>query len=578
MPSYVKPLGDSLLSSFAIVQPDQNGYFPSELSSSFKHSIRYLQDYINSPANLKDSSRTEVISNLVDFFGEDLVGRALAFRPVNSWGKQLDRNQKLQLLAMIGHAATVDDMQLLWNKIRGDRKLLDFFRFDYLNENTENVKELPSADFSRLLQIIRNPFTYLDLYDGSTHLWDELSFYEKIDDKRWMAYTRYDCEINKLLQKADFSRPEFAFSAPEQIAKAVAYAHPQSHVKGMVIPVFRKESSEIVFYELVSKINKEGLHTYLFTPIGRNDVPAQLVFRGTNGLNSANRDTDTAGVGKTVFEKYSDEIYSMVSSYARSSHNGKIEIIGHSLGAADAQRGAELLLDRYVNGDRSINDIKMYAYCSPKLDKQTASRWEQNVQAMASMEERCQIELNFAEHTSDLVTWAGDKNLLGNASCDFINANYLVVSSGCRVLNPVRHHCIPFFKHGNFDYSTDERSFKLFQSGPFKQMQQRLRDIEDKRSEPLSQSVFNGTAESGNNWVKILKDDEFESKLTEEEKSTKKQLEDDIKTLKKQEVKIEKEQKGWAQQSWFAWSASCVGQGLKKAASYTLSAVTFFKG
>lgn len=576
MPS-IELMKDSLLSSFAVIEPKKEGYFPEDKSgSSFKNSIRFLQDYITSDS--KDQPISEVLTNFMDFFGAELVGRALAFAPVNSWGKTLDRTQKLQFLAMIGHAVRVEDLQLFWNKIRSDRNLLEFFKLDYLHENIENVRELPRDVFGKLLQCIRNPFTYLDLFDGSTHLWDELSFYEKTDDKRWMAYTRYDSEINKLVKNGDFSKPEFAFSSPEQIAKAVAYAHPSSHVEGMVIPIFRKESNEIVFYELARRINNNGLHAYLFSPIGRKDVPLELFFRGTNGLRSANRDTDTQGVGKTVFDRNAEEIYSMVSSLARSLNIGKIEIIGHSLGAADAQRAAELLLDKYVKGDRSINDISIFAYCSPKLDNETVSRWEANAKTNASMDQRCQIELNFAEHSRDLVAWAGDRNLLGNANCDFINANYLIVSSGCRVWNPVRHHCIPFFRHGNFNYDIDERSFELYQSGPYKQMQERLRKIEDKRFEPLSESAFKGTSESGKSWVKILTDGEFADTLTDSEKAEKTKLEENVKTLKEQEIKIEKEQKGWAQQSWFAWSASCVGQGFKKVASCTLSVVTFLHG
>lgn len=556
----------SLEDSFIIIDSAQKDVKNEgkDLSFAFSKNINRLQDLLNT-SELKNASKYEIFLALKSLYGEDLIDRILRAPMFSKWPEKLDFTHLLKLLAMVGHFVTLNDMQNFWNEIRQDNSLLSFFKFDPLSSNVLDINKLSKKEFNLLLQIFRNPLTYLDLFNiDDSHIWDEIRqvYHSKVEDNRWMAFTRCSCEMEKIAQNKDQSKPEFSFASPEQIARAVAYAHPLSIKEGMVISVFRKELSETVFYKLEKRLNsKDGLHAYLFTPIGRNDLPAQLVFRGTNDGPSLLRDCETSGVGKETFDKHSMEIKKMVLDYAKESHNSKIEIVGHSLGGADAQRATELLLDEYVNNnERVIENIKLFAFCSPKLDLTTSNRWEKNIKTLASFGEPCHIELNFAEHTSDLVTWAGDKNLLGNANGNFISANYLIVSSPKGVIShPTmvkNNHSNPFFKSGTFDFSCGNRSFKLFQSGSYKDMNRRLQNLRGRRFEPVS-------GFGKDDWINFLSDEEYNKKLFAEEKKEKITLEKQVTILSSQAIAIEKEQKGVAQTSWVAYSASIFTFGLK---------------
>lgn len=194
------------------------------------------------------------------------------------------------------------------------------------------------------------------------------------------------------------------------------------------------------------------------------------MFRGTDGLESAKRDIlDPEGIGKTVFNKAEEEIARMINSYCESTANPALEISGHSLGGIDAQRATVLCVKLFNDNSKQpisrLSRISCFAFCSPKLDAPTIDLWEVEIQKLKNSP--LKLEINFAYHESDIVTWAGHKNLSMPdelATNTNLQATYIQVSSNSGYSATATHHRIPFFKGAKFDSSIDNRKYALYTS------------------------------------------------------------------------------------------------------------------
>jgi len=426
-------------------------------------------------AKAVDINKDELFIHLKNVFGYRLVNLVLTY-PNVTWGSHLNRNQLLQLFAMIGHSVTLLDMLIFLERIKDDVRILEFLQFPEFDGRIQRVTELPPAIFDHLLQIFRN-HTHFFLPEGSPykHIWEELSSLNtdvyhhntNVPYKDLMAYTRFEGEQKQIMQKGDSAMPEFSFSVPEQLAKAVGFAEPESTCIGTIIKVCEKDGS-YKFYQMRDNINKGGLQACFFTPID-DKGPAVMVFRGSKDKQSVRRDTDITGVGKRVFDEHAVRLYEMISTYAFSSKNANILLTGHSLGAADAQRLAALIANKYVFGDCYINHVTVFAFNSPKLDRETVTKWEADIRKMADLQEPCRIELNFAQHVSDVVPKSGYKNLSFPDSPDgpvkyvFLEIKYLTVSSTEWAANFLKYHSDSLYSHGRLDQSG--KSYKLITDG-----------------------------------------------------------------------------------------------------------------
>jgi hypothetical protein len=331
----------------------------------------------------------------------------------------------------------------------------------------------------------------------------------------------------------------------------------------MIIPVYTE--GKIVYYQLESQVNKLGLHAYLFTPINGKG-PAQLVFRGTNGTGSLSRDFDTAGVGKTIFDMHAPDLLQMVQSCAQKTGSLNLEVCGHSLGAADAQRAMALLADQVINNPDanlkgSLKGLKLYAYCSPKLDSATVQRWKTNLKTLATWDNPPQIELNFAEHVDDPVTHSGDFNLC-SADTSFVQAKYLLVHSSTGIVNGKTHHTTPFFRDGIFDCQMDGRTFTLFEDRIHKTVVGQLANLVSKQFVPVSEPGLES-------WEMFL---DPKDSLNEDEQMRLQAAEEHLQELQKEKAVVDSHQKGTAQHSWLVWGASLViGQPVKLIAGFVTS-------
>jgi len=529
------------------------------LDTPFKEEIYTLPGETNVPIEDKISSIEELKMVLAQggakqatfdlakkFFGNELVERAIQSSNFQKWPDQLSHTHVLILLGTIGHTLTIDDLEQCFAELKaGDttREILKQSQIPYLRMWwAGTARQLPNYWLDHLLQLFRNPIQMLDpTYEKS--LGDEL-FELGIHKTRTLAYTYYDYATKRLIEEGDRTRPEFYIAPREQLAKFVAYANPNTTKNGMIVPVFNASRGQVDYYQLKDQVHYCGLNGYFFTPLTAGlDLPAQLIFRGTDDQASAHRDLDPTGVGKRTFDARAGFIQGMLEAYAKTTPHAKVEILGHSLGAADAQRA---LINLIAANNFHYEEIKLFAYCSPKLDNPTITKWYENLKALETQEKPPRIQFTFAHHERDIVTWAGDANIAGTDDF-FIQSNYLIVKSDSGIADVRLHHTSPFFLFGNFDFSVDKREFDLYQSFSEEELTaciQKLENLKNSYSWYLTIKSY---------FVNVDKVEDIEKRIEE---------------LKAERERLQALNQDCPYKSWFIWSAA-------QAITYTLQPLLY---
>ena len=445
--------------------------------------------------------KEELLNAASDLFGEELIKRIQSWKV--SLPESLTQPDLLHALALIGHGATTDNLnQLLTRVNKGEVSL-------QLSKKAESLFQLSTQDMKKLVDFFRNPLEHL--LPGETKiLWEEL---EKVlnpspkdfNSKR-VAYTKYEYHIHRLTEETksliEEEKKLLFLASSEQLAKFAGYAKPDTIQKNMIIPIFTKEHG-LIYHKLEDHINAEGLHCYLFTSINKDlSLPAQLIFRGTDGKESVERDVlDPNGIGKTVFDKYKNQIAEMINTYCEATAKPALEICGHSLGAIDAQRATAFCVELFNEKTRypgisKLSHISCSAFCSPKLDALTIDQWGEEVNKLKSS--TLKLQLNFAYHENDIVTWAGHKNLFVPEDLitqTNLQASYLQVTSSSSPLTST-HHRIPFFKGARFDSTFDNRKYDFYTNTKLAELKAKQAELNALQNEIL---VFPSIEDENNN-------------------------------------------------------------------------------
>jgi len=493
-------------------------------------------------------TKHETLKVLKTLFGASLLDKVARSGMCNQWPERLTRENVLVLLGEIGHSITLDDLEQVFAELKaGDtsREILKYAQVPYLRMWwAGSAQQLPSYWLNHLLELFRNPLQMIDP-SYEKHLGVDL-LEAKIYKTRSLSYTYYDYAIKELIKQGDRSRPEFFMSHKELIAKFIAYANPNTTQNGMIVPVFNENTGQLDYYQLSDQVHHSGLHCYFLTPLESNkSLPAQLIFRGTDCPASAHRDLDPTGVGKRTFDECAPQIQAILSRYAQKTEHPKVEIINHSLGAADGQRALINMID--PSNDFFYDEIKLFAYCSPKLDTVTIDKWYENLQALQSQEKKPQLYFTFAHHEKDIVTWTGDANISGTDDF-YIPSNYLVVKSDSGIIDFAQHHTSPFFKFGNFNFTVDNRTFQFYQSFEENELTQCINKLAE--------------LENTYGWYLTLKSYFVHVDTVEE-------LQKQIEELQMQQERLKELHTECPYKSWLLWSAT-------RALNYTLQPLVYY--
>lgn len=445
--------------------------------------------------------------------------------PLSQLSEQITPRAALITLGKMGHQLTLDALETYFAEIKAgiiERDQLPYLRLWWASR----AQDLPPFWFNYLVEQFREEKIHAQI--------EELGMGESV------PFAYYDWLVKRCVQLGDRNNPTFSFASRELLARIIAYTDSKEMCEGMLLPIYNEQQGKLFYYQLSGQVHDAGLHAYLFTPLNKDlALPAQLIFCGTNSLPGAQRDADPNGVGKWTFQLNREKIYNLVQNFRN------IEVIGHSLGAADAQRAVALIVD--PKREHNVNSISLYAFCSPKLDRETVQEWKTNLQALETANKHPMIRLYYAQHIKDFVTWTGDSNLWG-ADSDHIYSAYLVIHSNTPLHHIAKHHSIPFFKNGCFDFETDERTFELYESLPKAELEHYLQELETRKAEYR--------------WLGLIKG-LFVSRETTEE------IEKRIEIIKEHQAKVQVLEKGEVEQSWVVWIAT-------RTVNYTLQPLVYY--
>ena len=446
---------------------------------------------------------------------ETLYGKELISRVNFSVGtKNFDKIECLEHLSQLGHLITIDDVNHFFEMaLRGDKtyRILEYLNVPYLGYYYKAcLSDFDHQGAANFIDLFRDPLKLID--PAGKTLAEEL--YEAHTAK---TITTYDHLLNRLIEKGNRSAIEFPYASRELLARKFAYVSSKNVKVGALVPIFNHETGRVFDYLLKGQVHKNGLHCYVLVPLKDDPrLPVQLIFRGTSGRSSILRNLDPSGVGKRAFDSCVDEILSLLQDCK----NYKIEVIGHSLGAADAQRAMVLL----TGTQTPFRKLTLFAFCTPKLDVETVNQWKENLR---SLPPEMQIHLNFAQHEKDIVILAGDENISSGGSPQ-VHWNCLNVHSESWSHYVQLHHTVPFFKDGNFDHDVDHRSFKLYWSRTRAELEKELEKLES-----LERSWW---------WIQWLK-----KRFTMVE--TREEVEKRIDQLQKEKAALDKMEKSYSNQS-----------------------------
>ena len=208
-----------------------------------------------------------------------------------------------------------------------------------------------------------------------------------------------------------------------------------------------------------------------------NQLPAIVIFKGTDDLSGFKRDIDFTGIGKKVYENYAHKIVDNILALG----SQDVEIIGHSLGGVDAQR-LVVSLSECVLQSAKINQIEMFTFCSPKLDGSTITEWKKCQLELETSKSDLGIDLHYIFHLNDIITWAGSSYLTGDRYSKIATHCFVVASDNLSDINS--HHSNKFFKDGRFNYKIDGRTYQVYHSESNKSIDLYKQKIHDRTRTP----------------------------------------------------------------------------------------------
>ena len=369
------------------------------LESRKDHYTRKLCEAIQSaPCGqqlLNTCNKEKFIHLLSSIYGSSVVDKIVFqgdnhSRFYNKFSNKLTDKDKLHWLVAVRHHLNLEDLdQEFYNfKQRHPCAALEHLNpMDF--SPVYSVRDLPAYQLRKLIQAFCNPKAAAVLI-------------EKGKKSKDIRLGLYDHLFNESMKNTSLKSAVDPFRELE--AKA-SYSLPESLKNGMIIEVM-SEQKEKQLYVLKAQIHKDGVHLLFWTPL-HGKGPLHIQCRGTNGVNSVQRDLDPTGVGKTAFDNCEQNILAILQA----SGCKHFEVTGHSLGGADVQRMLVLLATWKALKNLVIKKVNAYAWCAPKLDQETIDQWNRNLQVDPQI--RQNFSISYYAHENDLVPMCGEKALKG---------------------------------------------------------------------------------------------------------------------------------------------------------------------
>jgi len=319
--------------------------------------------------------------------------------------------------ALVGIAANVKigDLQELFEDLKRpvhERAMLCGCVLTHDFSRVEKFEDLSQPQINHLLKAFRT------LPVGEKPFVPVMEF---LKEGNGLPGLRYDCTMYDaaILERFSFSEKHFDqnnlyLAASEYHGKIIGYLELK---EGMIVPM-RDASGERVFYTVAGTLMEEGLVCHLLAPVNPKGTPSLFLnFRGTqvhpgriHACASIQRDFDSSGIGKTVFERCERQILEMVRGRLEKSASVELHINGHSLGGVDTQRAAAAIVYEIARGQedslwRRIRSISATAHNPPGIEKELNEQFQKAVQ---SLPKDVAVSLTYVLFNSDPVQDFGD--------------------------------------------------------------------------------------------------------------------------------------------------------------------------
>ena len=264
--------------------------------------------------------------------------------------------------------------------------------------------------------VFKNPFSFLGL--GDNFMSNEIKNL-RLKKKKLEKDCDYFFNHSKNKKMASRNSTEYIrqshiikAKSMENLARGIAYAKPERMKTGKIITKYDNNSDKNIAYKLKKSIHNNGLHAYVFVPVDDDNQPALLLFRGTDDQKSLSRDLALHGIGKKEFNESASALLEATKDYKN------IQVAGHSLGGADAQRYA-ILRAEYEKNNAEGFTMDVFAFCSPKLDRETIEELESKHTGKPN--KNVKVNMAFIQNDRDIVTKSGYSNVpnIGPFACTY---------------------------------------------------------------------------------------------------------------------------------------------------------------
>lgn len=366
-----------------------------------------LTPIISDVPTLKKAKDSQVVYNKNDFalelskqYGPKLASNFVFAKegPTGTFSRffrklpsQLTEVQMNQCILGMRHQLTVDVLEDAWEKFRNNDlenltilKNLDRRSFDLTKSS---ILDLSQEELDRFIKGFENDQAVQFLID-------------KKKKPKSIKGAIYAHQLRKIQEHGTPNTREFSYAKAEALAK-VAYSKPESLQDGQVLPML-KDDGEMYYAKLLRQIHYKGVHLLFYVPISKDSSNTlSILCRGTAGFESVRRDL-SPGIGLEDLKACESEICSVFNEVKPD----KVNVNGHSLGALDAQRVADFLINDCYENNKSLDSMQVFAFCSPKPTKKEGDQLAKKLKdhPLAS-----KITYNYASRNFDPVTHAGEK-------------------------------------------------------------------------------------------------------------------------------------------------------------------------
>lgn len=286
-----------------------------------------------------------VCQALIDEFGFNLV-----FNVMNKYsisGEQpLTLGQFRAILVGIGAQVTTADLKAKFIKLK-ESGHPDF-------KNISEFSKITPIGFEKLILSFRSIL--------SSEIQQTIAKSQFLSKKKASSFNQLADDLN-ILKKCELVNHFKSTKLGQNLATSEYLAHEIAYTnlkEGMIIPI-KESNDQTILYEVKSSVNSgDGYICFILTPIVKPEgtYPIKVLYRGTNSAGAFCRLLEEHSAGHQSFEKYKAELIGKIcENLPLDGSQAKLQFYGHSLGGADAQRGATALAEAIAAERQALHNI-----------------------------------------------------------------------------------------------------------------------------------------------------------------------------------------------------------------------------